>query len=142
MVAALTKAKLTDLMPLDLPEVLKGADNGLPANYDPGHPCADALPPTAHSHTFWPDGRFNSYDQHGQQVDEESYRLLDANTFRMGDVVAIAFRFTVANDRLSLAPVVPADCSSTDCRTSLAWAFSVAFPGQIWNRVTSGPHVP
>jgi len=61
-------------VPLSLPEVLKGSVNGqLPANFDPAHPCADELPPTAHSHTFWPDGTFNSYDQDGNEVDRESY---------------------------------------------------------------------
>jgi hypothetical protein len=38
---------------------------------DPMHPCADAAGPIDHSHKFWADGTFNSYNQFGEEVDED-----------------------------------------------------------------------
>jgi hypothetical protein len=141
-VAALTKAKMTDVIGLDVPELLTGSVNGaLPANYDPAKPCVDALPPTSHSHTFWPDGRFNSYDEIGQEVDNESYVMIDDHTFSMGDPTT-TFHFSVTGNTIAFDVVVPAGCTSLDCHKGLAWGFAVAFPGQSWTRVTSGPHVP
>lgn len=142
-VDALTKAGRTDLIALDVPELLKGSvDDALPEDYDPAHPCADALPPTEHSHTFWPDGSFNSYDQNGQQVDDGPYRLVDDHTFSIGEPVPMLFHFTVTGDSIAFDVVIPTSCTSEDCIHELAWAFSVANPGQTWTRVTTGPHVP
>jgi hypothetical protein len=139
-VAALTKAKLTDLIARDVPDLLKGSVNGaLPADYDPAHPCADAQPPTEHSHTFWPSGMFNSYDENGQQVDDGTYTLIDDHTFMIGS--SGTFTFSVTGDKIAFDVVIPKPCTQT-CRNDLAWAFSVANPGQTWTRVTSGPHVP
>jgi hypothetical protein len=141
-VAALTKAKMTDVIDLDVPELLKGSVNGgLPATYNPAQPCADALPPTAHSHTFWPHGRFNSYDETGQEVDNDAYVLIDDHTFSMGDP-ATTFQFSVTGETIAFDVVVPGGCTSLDCHKGLAWGFAVAYPGQSWTRVTSGPHVP
>ena len=140
-VAALTQAHRTDLIPHDVTELLEGVpENGtLPKTWNRAHPCANAKPPTAHSHTFWADGTFNSYNENGQQVDDGTYVIVDDHTLRIGDWT---FHYLVAADTISFDPVVPRDCTSSPCVDELGWAFSVAFPGQHWTRVTSGPHVP
>src|SRR3954470_9682495 len=82
-VAALTRAGLTAFIRTEIEheELVTGMVNGtLPADFDAAHPCAHAKPPLAHSHTFWPDGLFNSYDETGRQVDEGSYVLGDKQT--------------------------------------------------------------
>jgi hypothetical protein len=142
-VDALTKANLTDLIVLAVPELLKSSVNGsLPADYDRAHPCADALPPIQHSHTFWPNGLFNSYDENGQQVDDGMYTILDDHTFRIGEPPGPHFHFVVHGDKIAFDVVAPVPCTTQDCRSALAWAYSVANPGQTWTRVTLGPHVP
>jgi hypothetical protein len=142
-VKALTKAHLTNFIPQDITELIKGVpENGpLPDTWDPAHPCVHAKPPTEHSHTFWAGetNNFNSYDENGQQVDDGTYTIIDDHTFGIGDST---FHFRVTGDKLQLSVVVPKDCSTKHCREELGWAFSVAYPGQTWTRVTSGPHVP
>jgi hypothetical protein len=140
-VSALTSANLTDLIALDVPELLKGSvDGALPADYDPAHPCVDALPPTAHSHTFWPNGQFNSYDENGQQVDDGTYTVIDDHTFMIGPTST--FHFSRQGDTITFDVVIPTTCTTQGCRNDLAWAFAVANPGQTWTRVTTGSHVP
>jgi hypothetical protein len=137
----LSRADVAELMRQDLSELVEGVpENGpLPATWDPKHPCADALPPTTHSHTFWADGRFNSYDQTGRQVDDGTWTAT-TDTLTIGDW---SWRYRIDGNRLALDPIVPrTSCTTPDCRFGLGWIFSVAFPGQRWTRVTSGPHVP
>lgn len=110
-------------------------------DFDPGNPCASAVPSFEHSHTFWPDGQFNSYDQAGNEVDGGRYTLVDDESFTMGEP-AITFPFTVEGESLQLDVELPPECSSDQCQETLAWAISVADPGQTWTRATSGPHVP
>jgi len=135
------KARLTDLIPRDVGELIEGVpENGpLPKTWDPSRPCASAKPPTAHSHTFWADGSFNSYNENGQQVDEGTYVILDDHTLTIGNE---RFRYTVVGNTIAFDVVIPKACTSTQCRDDLAWAFSVAYPGEHWTRVLSGPHVP
>jgi hypothetical protein len=139
-VRALTRAGLSDLIPQDIGELIKGVpENGpLPASWDPSYPCSLAKPPIEHSHTFWAGGTFNSYDENGNQVDDGFYTLVDDHAFTMG----ITFHFSTRANTLKLDVVIPKDCTTKDCRDALAWEFSVAYPGQTWTRVTSGPHVP
>jgi hypothetical protein len=140
-VAALTKARLTDFIPASIPETLEGVpDNGpLPKTWDPKRPCVNARPPTEHSHTFWADGAFNSFNENGQQVDEGTYQIVDDHTFAIGTET---FQYTVAGDTIAFDVVIPKACTTRQCRDDLQWAFTVAYPGQIWRRVMSGPHVP
>ncbi len=70
-VAALTKAGHPELIRGGAGELVQGNINGeVPSDWDSKHPCAMALPPTPHSHTFWLNGVFNSYDENGKQVDD------------------------------------------------------------------------
>jgi hypothetical protein len=153
-VEALTRAGLRELIPQDVGETLKGVpiDAPLPARWDPSHPCAGARPPTAHSHTFWANGSFNSYDQHDAEVDAGPYRFISDNTIHLcsdsnltcakNDFVATLKYRIINGDMVSFTVVIPKNCSTNHCRAALAWAFAVAYPGQNWTRVTSGPNVP
>ena len=108
-VDALTKAGHPELIRGAAGELVKGNINGeVPADWDPTHPCATALPPTPHSHTFWPNGMFNSYDENGNQVDDGPWAVIDDHTFTIGKST---FIYSVAGDALTFEPVVPADCS-------------------------------
>jgi len=153
-VRALTRAGLPELIPQDIGETLKGvpSDAPLPGGWDPSHPCHDARPPTVHSHTFWADGSFNSYDQHGAEVDAGPYRFLDDNTVHLcsdsnlscakNDWVATLHYRIINSDTVGFSVVIPKDCSTKQCQSALGWAFAVSYPGQTWTRVTSGPNVP
>jgi hypothetical protein len=139
MVALLTKAGHPELIRNNVGELVEGnVDGVVPSDWDPEHPCATALPPTPHSHTFWPNGMFNSYDEHGNQVDDGPWAIVDDHTFTISDST---FTYSIAEDALKFEPVVPADCSG-NCRDSLWWVYAVSYPGSAWHRVASGPHVP
>jgi hypothetical protein len=137
-VAALIDRGLEEFIPevLQLEETISDG-----AAFDRDQPCANAVPPFEHSHTFWPDGQFNSYDQDGKEVDGATYRLVDEASFTIGEA-SITLTFTVAGDSLQMDVLLPQDCSSDACQRDAAMAISVANPGQTWTMVTSGPHVP
>jgi hypothetical protein len=143
-VKALTQAGFADLIPQDVVELIKGVPvNGtLPATWDPAQPCADAKPPIEHSHTFWPDGSFNSYDQNDQQVDDGQYTLVDDHTFIFPGAISITMHCRIKGDTIMFDPMIPKNCSTTKCRDAIGYAFAVAYPGQTWTRATSGPNVP
>jgi hypothetical protein len=137
-VAGLRESGLEEFAPvvLEMEETIGGA-----RDFDPDDPCANAVPPFEHSHTFWPDGQFNSYDQDDNEVDSGTYTLVGDESFTMGEP-PITFLFNVEGDSLQLDVEPPEDCSSDQCQGTLAWAISVADPGQTWTRITSGPHAP
>src|SRR5690242_10952493 len=84
-VTSLTNVGHPELIRQDVGEVVEGnVDGVVPAGWDPKHPCAKPLPPTPHSHTFWPDGSFNSYDDHDNQVDDGPWAIVDGTTFSIG----------------------------------------------------------
>jgi hypothetical protein len=153
MVSTLTKAGLQNLIPGEISGTIKGwpQEAPVPAWWDPSHPCAHATLAPEHSHTFWADGTFNSYDENGNEVDNDHYELADNHTFRFK---YITMHYSVAGDSLKMNVVIPPNCTAkrivgvddeghpVRCRDLLGWAFSVAWPGQVWTRVTSGPHVP
>jgi hypothetical protein len=142
---ALTKEGLGGLVPsvISAEELIYGLVNGghLPADFDAAHPCVDAKPPFEHSHTFWANGHFNSWDENGNQADDGAYTLAGDHSFTMGDP-PITFDFTVRHDTIQFQVKKPVNCSADPCHGIYAWAVSVADPGQVWTRVTSGPHVP
>ena len=132
---AVTEAGHPEFLSFVLEELITG-------NADPADPCANAKPPTNHSHTFWPDGRFNSYDENEGEVDSGRWMLVDDDTMRIGEPSPMAeFDFAIQRNSLTLTPVIPADCTG-DCLEMAAYEFAVAFPGETWTRETSGPHVP
>jgi hypothetical protein len=98
---------------------------------DPARPCKGAVP-REHSHFFTSDGLFGSRDWNGNQVDDGSYKIIDDDTFVIGDTT---FHYRIHGDTLMLDPVIPSDCSTRRCREAAAWSVSVAYPGKEWKRV-------
>ena len=139
-VDALRAAGHPELIPQDITELVEGVpENGpLPTTWDPKHPCAEAKPPTEHSHTFWADGTFNSYDEAGRQVDDGTWALVDGGHFRIGEWT---FKYAISGDELRFEPVVPSPCTAA-CQDAIGWLYGVSFPGEPWTRVTTGLHVP
>jgi hypothetical protein len=101
------------------------------------HPCTGALR-RKHSHFFDHSGQFGSLDWLGGQVDNDSYRIINGNTFRIGSV---AFHYRILHGQtLMLSPVL----TKAMVRRALAhpqkfsaagWAVSVAYAGDTWKRV-------
>lgn len=114
-------------------------------SYAPGSPSPTSSQPCKgairrlHSHFFTAAGQFGSLDWTTHQVDDGSYRIIDAHSVRIGHVT---FRYSVTGgDRLMLAPVItPAmrrKALADPTRFSDAgWAISVAIPGHAWKRVS------
>ena len=135
LVNALTRAGLRKTAPAIL------AGNG----FVPGTPkqlaartniCKGAVA-RRHSHFFTAAGQFGSVDYNGRQVDDGSYRLLDARTVRINDG---KFHFRIKGRELRLEPVI----STAARRKALAdplqfstagWQVAVAFSGHAWKRV-------
>jgi hypothetical protein len=106
--------------------------------------CQGAAP-QQHSHFFTKDGKFGSLDQHGQQVDDGAYRVVDQHTFRLGSGVdEETYRYRiVGGTELTMEPVIPARAK----RAALAKPFefglaghsaAVAYTGHTWKRVDCG----
>jgi hypothetical protein len=135
LVNALTKAGLRKTAPAIV------AGNG----FVPGTPqqlaaradiCKGAVA-RRHSHFFTASGQFGSVDYNGQQVDDGSYRLLDARTVRISDG---KFHFRIAGRELRLEPVISAAARRKALDFPLkfstaGWQVAVAFPGHAWKRV-------
>jgi hypothetical protein len=99
--------------------------------------CKGAVP-RRHSHFFTAARQFGSLDWKSGQVDDGSYRIVNANTIRIGDGT---FHFRIVNrNTLSLSPVISAAAKrqalAHPLKFSLAgWMVAVAFPGHTWKRV-------
>lgn len=101
---------------------------------DPKHPCTGAIR-QLHSHFFTADGQFGSKDAAGQQVDEDSYQLVDSSTIRIGIDHPVDFHFTVTDGTtLRLTPVMPA-CAAKGCFEA-QWAVAVSYLGLPWTRIS------
>jgi hypothetical protein len=107
------------------------------------HICSGAEP-QRHSHFFTRDGHFGSVDQHGQQVDNGRYSLINARTVRIDDA---RFHYevdeTATGKVLALKPVITRrmrrEALAHPLRFSTAgWAVSVAYTGHTWERVPCG----
>ena len=83
-------------------------------------PCEGAVP-REHSHFFTEFGTFGSLDWRGEQVDENTYELVDSRTFTIGDGDAM-FHFEIQGDTITFEPVLPDTCSGFDC----VWMLAVA----------------
>jgi hypothetical protein len=104
------------------------------------HVCQGAKP-ELHSHFFTSNSGFGSLDQNDQQVDEGTYRLIDARTIRIQNPdVDVSFHFRIVGKVLKLYPVItdamqeealahPLDFSAA------GWAVAVSYIGQPWHRV-------
>jgi hypothetical protein len=136
LVSALTKAGLRKTAPAMV------AGNG----FVPGTPkqlaakadiCKGAVP-RRHSHFFTgAAAQFGSVHYNGQQVDDGSYRLLDARTVRISDG---KFHFRITGRELRLEPVITAAARRKALAQPLqystaGWQVAMAFPGHAWKRV-------
>ena len=101
---------------------------------DPRHPCKGAIP-LRHGHFFTEDGLFGSTDDHGDQVDDGSYQLIDPRTIVIEKEFGnVAFHYQIRDDgTLLLDPVMP-KCTKKGCFAA-QWAVSVAYPGLPWEPV-------
>lgn len=101
------------------------------------HPCTGAIP-RLHSHFFGASGQFGSLDWKGGQVDDGPYKIIDADTVRIGST---PFHFTIRGGRtLSLAPILTqAMIRQANAHpqqfSSAFWAVTVAYAGHTWKRV-------
>jgi hypothetical protein len=109
---------------------------------DPDRPCIGAVP-LRHSHFFTEEGDFGSRDQDGAQVDDGTYRILDAGTIvvprefpERNESKEVTFRYSVEGDTMLLDPLLPA--CRPDCFAAV-WAITVAYPGHAWTRVGAQP---
>jgi hypothetical protein len=132
LVHGFTAAGLEALIPewLDGEAYIPGTREEIAARQDT---CEGAVP-RAHSHFFTAAGRFGSRDWHGATVDSGNYVMLDETHFRIGEGSGAVLSFTITNDDIVFVPVVPENCSTKECRESLAYAIAVAYPGLSWHR--------
>lgn len=133
LVRALTQAGFGDFAPEAVGgAVLLTTPENVPAK-DPKHPCADAAGPINHSHKFWEDGTFNSYNQYGDQVDDGKYKIVDRNTILFA---GFHIDYKIDGDTIVFSFTAPTSCTSKDCRASAAYAINVFYPGKKWERVS------
>jgi hypothetical protein len=89
--------------------------------------------PIEHSHKFWPDGTFNSYNQFGEEVDEDAYEIVDEDTILFA---GFEIDYKVEGDTIVFSFTVPNTCMSDGCRQRAAYALNVFIPGKTWERVS------
>jgi hypothetical protein len=92
-----------------------------------------------HSHFFTDDGSFGSHDEHGEQVDDGDYDVVDGDTVAFpshasefgydGDLTA---DYEISGDVITFDVVLPEPCEDT-CKDAYAWALS-AFASGPWTR--------
>ena len=100
-----------------------------------GDVCAGAQGPLEHSHFFTDDGAFGSHDEHGEQVDDGDYELVDEDTLAFpshasefgydGDLIV---DYEITGDVVTFDVVLPDACEDT-CKDAYAWALSASPPG-------------
>ena len=101
--------------------------------------CEGAVP-RVHSHFFTPDGDFGSLDWNRNQVDDGSYKIIKAGSFRIGPRAVFRYR-VVDGKRLSLTPVLTTAAKQDALAKPLAfseagWMIAVSLPaGGAWKRV-------
>ena len=97
---------------------------------DPSRPCKGAVS-RKHAHFFTKDGRFGSLDWRGEQVDDGTYRVLDANRLVVfKEFPKVTFRYRISGQTIALEPLIPRECRTFRC----AWSIAVAYPGKTWRR--------
>jgi hypothetical protein len=104
--------------------------------------CTGALEDwdVTHYHFFDQYGTFGSLNQDLQQVDNGTYKIIDAHTFRIG---RSKFHYAVAGDTLMMDPVITAAqrkeaLAKPGKFTDAVWMVSVAVPGTSWHSVDCG----
>jgi hypothetical protein len=97
---------------------------------DPKRPCLDARS-VPHWHFFRADGMFGSLDENREQVDDNSYLVISAHRFQIGDV---PFDYTVDGDSLTMNPAaLEKNCVHGQWCQNI-WMLMVSLPGTTWKR--------
>ena len=108
------------------------------------HLCQGATP-QRHAHFFTSDGLFGSLDQHGQQVDDGSYRVTGAREVRINDVrLHYEIDRSADGEVLALKPVITTRMRRQALADPLefstaGYAVAVAYTGHTWNRKPCPP---
>jgi hypothetical protein len=123
---------------------LQGNFFGGDAGPTEGDVCAGAQGPLEHAHFFTEAGRFGSHDEHGEQVDDGDYELVDEDTLGFpshasefgydGDLVV---DYEIDGDMVTFDVALPEVCADA-CADAYAWALS-AFASGPWARSGEGP---
>lgn len=96
--------------------------------------------PQIHAHFFTSDGKFGSIDQHGQQVDDGTYRVSRSTLTITNPDVRGSFRFRIQGKTLMLTPLLTsalkreARADPLDFHAA-GWMVAVAYSGHAWKRV-------
>ena len=93
-----------------------------------------------HSHTFWADGSFNSYDQHDNEVDAGPYTFINGDTIHLcsdGNLTCAkndwdaTLHYRILNgDEITFDVVIPENCSTKQCQAALGWALPWPTPAR------------
>jgi len=135
LVRALAKVNLEPLAPSVVGDYFPGVDPKVLANKKN---ICDGATPQAHSHFFSTLGTFGSLDQHGDQVDNAEYRILNDHTVRISKVT---FHYKIDGNELTLVPVITqalrhhALAHPVTFTSDAAWAVAVSYLGHMWHRV-------
>jgi hypothetical protein len=97
---------------------------------DPKRPCLDARS-EPHWHFFRSDGMFGSLDENREQVDDNSYLVISAHRFQIGDV---PFDYTVDGDSLTMKPAALEKTCVHGQWCQNIWMLMVSLPGTTWKR--------
>jgi hypothetical protein len=99
-----------------------------PGKPDPSDPCKGAKP-VEHSHSFSESGGFNSYNEHGREVDSGIYEITGKHTFTLSrPPFESEVKFQVEGDTAEFELVVP-DCQDKQCQTGALLGIATFFPG-------------
>jgi hypothetical protein len=92
-----------------------------------GQTCRGARP-VLHSHAFYRDGRFASFDENGERVDDGTY-VVHGNRLTIGQPPddGRTARFEIDGDEATFHAIVP-DCRDESCRQAAAFAIATFFP--------------
>jgi len=126
-VRALKKAGLKQFVP----EILVGGEyrsGSIKQIAKEPRPCRGAKA-SKHSHAFYPDGKFASFTERGQQVDNGTYKIIDGRTFRLLGEPRFKVRYTVRSDTIRFRVIAPRGCKSKRCRIGHAYSIARFFPG-------------
>jgi hypothetical protein len=110
---------------------------GIPTS---GALCAGAVGPLQHDHFFTRAGAFGSLDEHGGQVDDGDYTVVDGTLSfpshaREFGADAILVGYGISGDTAAFRVLIPEGCSD-GCADGYAWALS-AFASGPWQRVVA-----
>jgi len=102
------------------------------------NPCSGTHP-RRHSHFFTADGKFGSVDDNNQQVDDDSYQIVDRDTLRIGHG---RFHYRIEGGKtLILRPVITAAArekarAQPGKFSEAGWQVAVTYMGLPWKRVS------